>query len=140
MSQFISTLFRGRDFCHRYPKSVLVQVDNAGGTQCVQNSRQVLSIPSPVPFSCHMPKPVAPAVTCLCCHLAPAWPWRGVEGSSGWLLFCSLLGGITRKITRKAQGFVKCAGYLHPSFSGLACGPWSNRRSCHGLLTNSHEI
>lgn len=48
-------------------------------TQCVQNSRQVLSIPSPVPFSCHMPKPVAPAVTCLCCHLAPAWPWSVPE-------------------------------------------------------------
>lgn len=37
------------------------------------------------------------------------------------------LGG-TWKMTRKAQGFVKCAGDLHPSFSGLACIPWSSRR------------
>lgn len=63
----------------------------------------------------------------------PAVPSQGqkdslgeVEGSSGWLLFCSLLGG-TWKMTRKAQGFVRCAGDLHPSFSGLAPIAWSNR-------------
>lgn len=89
---YITSFRWGCDFCHHNPNSV--QVDRAGGTQWAQNSRWVVSIPSPVPeepFCCHKPKPVARAVICLCCHLAPAWLWNVPEDkllSPEWL--CAL--------------------------------------------------
>lgn len=70
---------------------------------------------------------------------------RFIEGSwrQQWVAAVLLTLGGTWKMTRKAEGFVKCVGGLHPSFSGLVCVPWSNWRLCHGVcvwrLSTAHK-